>query len=180
MRKILVALFALASLAFAKDLYVISEKVDLLDANKAVVGQIFEGTKVKVLKVDGKLTQIEVSGEVNTADKKVLSLLANGTFPYLKLSKGDAKPKMTFFVASEELTPDKVMAWEEIELTYYDTCSSCHAAHKPKEHTMEEWVALIGAMQVMAKISDAETARILRFMQAHANDGPDGKAEAKK
>ena len=45
-------------------------------------------------------------------------------------------------------------------------------AHKPKEHLMSEWDAYMTAMQTFAKINDEEKARILRFMQAFAKDGP--------
>ena len=70
------------------------------------------------------------------------------------------------------MSEDEYGSWEEIELVYYDSCSSCHAAHKPKEHLMSEWDAYMTAMQTFAKINDEEKARILRFMQAFAKDGP--------
>lgn len=173
MKKIFIAILVLASFAYAKDLYILNPKVDLLNDQKQVVGQIYEGTTVKVLKVDGKLTQIEVDGKVDENNKKILAYTKQGFFTFLKMSKGMPKDKMVFWVQSAALTPNITLAWEEIELTYYDTCTSCHAAHKPAEHAMEEWPALIGAMQGMAKITDAQRDRILRFLQAHANDGPD-------
>lgn len=180
MKKIFIAIFALTSMLFAKELFVLNEKVDLLNDSKQVVGQIYEGTTVKVLKTAGGLTQIEIDGKVDENNKQMLSYTKTGFFTFLKMSKGTPKDKMTFWVDSKALTPDIGLAWEEIELTYYDTCSACHSAHKPAEHTMEEWPALIGAMQGMAKITDAQRDRILRFLQAHASDGPDKGLGVKK
>lgn len=180
MKKILLAILTLSSLVYAKNLYVLNPTVDLLNDQKQVVGQIYEGTTVKVLKTAGDLTQIEVDGKVDENNKSILAYTKQGFFTFLKMSKGAPKDKMTFWVKSNALTPNIGLAWEEIELTYYDTCSACHSAHKPAEHAMEEWPALVGAMQGMAKITDAQRDRILRFLQAHANDGPDKGLGVKK
>ena len=87
------------------------------------------------------------------------------------LKNKEAKPKEQYLIDSKKLNENSYASWEEAELVYYDTCSSCHAAHKPKEHLMNEWDAYLTAMQTFAKINDEEKARILRFMQAFAKDG---------
>ena len=40
---------------------------------------------------------------------------------------------------------------------------------------MHEWEAYLSAMQSFAKINDEEKARILRYLQAFAKDGPASK-----
>lgn len=180
MKKIFIAIMVLAGFAYAKNLYVLNPTVNLLNDQNQVVGQIYEGTTVTPLQTKGDLTQIEVKGKVDENNKKMLAYTKTGYFTYLLLTKGTPKDTMKFWVKSNTLTPNIGLAWDEIELTYYDTCSACHSAHKPAEHAMEEWPALIGAMQGMAKITDAQRDRILRFLQAHANDGPDKGLGVKK
>lgn len=171
MKKNLILAAVLANFAFAQTMFVNDIKVDLIDEkSKEAVGEIYEGTPVKVIKQAGDLVFIEVEGEV--AGDKVLAYKKDSLVTYLTLKDGAAKPKMRFLADAKKLSEDEYGSWEEIELVYYDSCSSCHAAHKPKEHLMSEWDAYMTAMQTFAKINDEEKARILRFMQAFAKDGP--------
>ena len=56
------------------------------------------------------------------------------------------------------------------------TCSQCHVLPDPRRHTAAEWPAVVarmkGNMAAMGKAvpDEAETARILRFLQRHARD----------
>lgn len=173
MKKIIFTLFLLSSALFSKDMFIFNEKVDLLDSNsKKVVGQIYEGSKVELLKSEGEYSLIKVKGEVMETNPKSLAYTKDGLYLLLTLNSQNAKNEMEFLVKSKDLTDKEIDAWDEIELTYYDTCTSCHAAHKPKEHLMNEWDAYLSAMQGFAKITDAEKDRILRFLQSHASDGP--------
>ncbi|WP_291953045.1 hypothetical protein [Campylobacter sp.] len=173
MKKIILMLAFLASSLFAKDMFIYSEKVDLLDtASKKVVGQIYEGSKVELVKEEGDYSLIKVKGEVVTSNPKSLAYTKDGIYLLLTLNSQNASNEMEFLVKTKDLTDKEIDAWDEIELTYYDTCTSCHAAHKPKEHLMEEWDAYLSAMQGFAKINDAEKNRILRFLQSHASNGP--------
>lgn len=172
MRKILFLTALLSNLVFAKDMFIFDIKADLLDPKtKEVVGEIYEGTPVKFIKQNGNLTLIEVNGEVTADNKSVLAYKKDPLITFLTLKDGETKPKARYLVESKKLSDNSYASWEEVELVYYDTCSSCHAAHKPKEHLMNEWDAYLTAMQMFAKISDEEKARILRFMQAFAKDG---------
>lgn len=172
MRKIVLISVILSSFSFAQTMYIYNEKVDMLDPKtKEIIGTIFEGTEVKVIKKEQNNSLVEVRGEVIDGNNTALAYSKEGLVPYLELKNGEAQNKIEFLVANKDLTKTTLEAWDEAELNYYDTCSSCHAAHKPKEHLMSEWDAYISAMQSFAKISNAETARIVRFMQSHASDG---------
>lgn len=172
MRKILALGAILVNFAFAKDMFVFDMKVDLMDVNtKEVVGQIYEGTPVKFIKQVDKFALIEVNGEVAGDNEKVLAHKKNPLVVFLMLKNQKASPKSQFLIDASKLTADYMAAWDEIDLFYYDACSSCHAAHKPKEHLMSEWDAYVTAMQTFAKINDEEKSRILRFLQAFAKDG---------
>lgn len=152
---------------FAKDVrFILDEKVAMLDDNKKEIGTIFEGTQVKLLETKGDLSKVSVVGEV-VGDK--LAFSKDGEFIYL-VSKS-AKPEMSFWVKSSSLTSDKDAAFEGVEVFYYDSCTSCHAAHAPSEHALDEWDAYLGAMQMNAKITDEQKDRILRYMQAHSSNG---------
>ncbi len=174
--RIVIIMAILANFIFAKDAFVSDIKTDLFDTtNNQVVGEIYEGSKVKVLEKKGDLSLVEVSGEVAANNPKVLAYKKEPLLTLLSLKDDTAKPNMKFWVKTSELSDNKAEAWDEVDLFYYDTCSSCHAAHKPKEHSMHEWEAYLSAMQSFAKINDEEKARILRYLQAFAKDGPASK-----
>lgn len=149
--------------------FVLDEKALLFDEHKKPVGQIFEGTKVKVLEKNKDFSKIEINAKV--FDKNKAAFSSNGEFLYLILDKMNAKEKMTFWIKTSALTKNIEDAFEAVEVFYYDSCTSCHAAHAPKEHPMEDWDAYVSAMQMNAKITDEQKDRILRFMQAFASDG---------
>lgn len=169
MKKI-IFLAGLTSLLFSQNLYVNDIKAELLDPKtKDVVGEVYEGTPVSAIKAEGDFTLVKISGEVATTDNKTVAYKKDPLITFYKLN-GEAKNEAEFLINSKKLTDNEIASWEEVEMFYYDTCSSCHAAHKPKEHLMSEWEAYILAMQTFAKISDDERDRITRFMQAFAKD----------
>ncbi|OCX43097.1 hypothetical protein A7X81_07590 [Campylobacter ornithocola] len=173
MKKIILALTFLTNVLLAKDMFIFNEKVDLLDVtDKKAVGTIYEGSKVELIKEEGEYSLVKVKGEVVESNPKSLAYTKDGIYLLLTLNTKNASTEMEFLVKSKDLTDQEILAWDEIELTYYDTCTSCHAAHKPKEHLMEEWDAYLSAMQGFAKITDTEKDRILRFLQSHASNGP--------
>lgn len=173
MKRILVLLACLCGISFAQDAYIFNEKAEIFDAqSKKSIGEIYEGTKVEVLKKEGDMSLIKVGGLVVENDPKILAFGKDGIYVLVKLKSQNASPVMEFWIKNKDLTDKEVEAWDEVELAYYDTCTSCHAAHKPKEHLMEEWDAYLSAMQGFAKITNEEKARILRFLQSHASNGP--------
>lgn len=171
MRFFVLFLFFLSA-SFAQKMFIYNAQVKLLDpSSKAEVGVIYEGTPVELIKEIGDNALIKVSGAVFESNPKMLGHSKDGLVSFYTLKDKNAKDNMEFLVSKKDLTKGEYASWEEIELVYYDTCTSCHAAHKPKEHLMSEWDAYISAMQDFAKITDNEKARILRFLQAYASDG---------
>lgn len=171
MRALILFLFIIST-GFAQKMFIYNAQVKLLDpASKAEVGVIYEGTPVELVKEVGENALIKVKGQVFTDNPKMLGQTKDALVSFLTLKDKNAKEEMEFLVSKKDLTKGEYASWEEIELVYYDTCTSCHAAHKPKEHLMSEWDAYISAMQDFAKITDAEKTRILRFLQAYASDG---------
>lgn len=153
---------------FAKDIrFILDEKVNIQSKGK-VIGEIYEGTMVKLLESKGDMSKVEIEGRVVN---DTLAYSNDGEFVYLKLTSGKPETKMSFWVPTKSLTTNKEDAFEAVEVFYYDSCTSCHAAHNPHEHAMDEWDGYISAMQMNAKITDAQKDRILRYMQAHANNG---------
>ncbi|MSN96965.1 hypothetical protein F1B92_07305 [Campylobacter sp. FMV-PI01] len=177
MKKVIFLLAILSSFAFGKNMWIYNIKTNLIDPNSnEVVGEIYEGTPVKLIKNQGELSLIEVKGVTSGADERFLVYKndKNTNTPlssFLKLNSGVAKNAQKYLVKSSDLVDREYPAWEEIELVYYDTCTSCHAGHHPAEHLMNEWDAYLSAMQYFAKINDEEKARILRFLESHAKDG---------
>lgn len=171
MKKLMLLPFITANLLMANLMFVSNVKSPLLDeVSKQEVGEIYEGSPVKVLENLGDFSLIEVSGEISKENENTLAYKKEPLITFLKLNK-EVKNVEKFLIKTSDLTNNALEAWEEVELTYYDTCSSCHAAHKPKEHKMSEWDAYLSAMQSFAKINDNEKARLLRFLQAFASDG---------
>ncbi|MGP1580290.1 MAG: hypothetical protein ACTTH5_04640 [Wolinella sp.] len=172
MMRVLLWITLTGGFALGGNLFVNDIKADLLDKDtKQVVGEIYEGTPITVIKDMGEMTLISISGEIIEGDDHAVALTKEPLVVFYKLHNKKATPKAEFLISSKKLSDDGNGAWEEIELMYYDTCSSCHAAHKPKEHLMSEWAAYLLAMQTFAKINDEERDRLLRFLQAFAKDG---------
>lgn len=79
--RIVIIMAILANFIFAKDAFVSDIKTDLFDTtNNQVVGEIYEGSKVKVLEKKGDLSLVEVSGEVVANNPKVLAYKKRATF----------------------------------------------------------------------------------------------------
>jgi hypothetical protein len=70
---------------------------------------------------------------------------------------------------------------------YVQRCSLCHALPDPTRMTFAQWAPVVGRMaaiirsQNVPQISDEELAMILRYLKAHAKNGPvrDGDAPAR-
>lgn len=91
-----------------------------------------------MLKDDGKMALIKVAGFKDAAKDNILNLTKDGFVSLLKLDNKQATPEATYLIPSQKLIDDKDEAWDEVKLYYYDSCSTCHAAHKPKEHLASE------------------------------------------
>lgn len=110
---------------FDKFLPYLLGKTDLLDQkSKQVVGEIYEGTPVKVVKKGKDLTLIEVKGEQVDGNKAVLAHKKEPLVTFLTLTNGEAKSGARYLVKTSDLVEREYPAWEEVELFYYDTCTS--------------------------------------------------------
>ncbi|NLK66912.1 MAG: hypothetical protein GX282_05485 [Campylobacteraceae bacterium] len=172
MRKILALILTLSSFLVAKDVWIYNVKTDIIDPKtNEVVGEIYEGTPVKLIEEKGEFSLIEVTGETVEGKENTLAYSKAPLVTFLTLKDGVAKTGEQYLVKSSDLADREYPSWEEIELVYYDSCTSCHGGHHPTEHLMAEWDAYLSAMQYFAKINDEEMARMLRFLEAHARDG---------
>ncbi len=60
------------------------------------------------------------------------------------------------------------------ERLYRSKCSACHRAYPPPSRDRASWAAAIAKMAPRAKLSEAERARILEYLQANAKDASPG------
>ncbi len=56
------------------------------------------------------------------------------------------------------------------ERLYRSKCSACHRAYPPSSRDRAAWAEVLPKMAPRAKLSDAERARILEYLQANAKD----------
>jgi mono/diheme cytochrome c family protein len=64
----------------------------------------------------------------------------------------------------------------QAERLYRSKCSACHRAYAPSSRDAAGWAEVLSKMAPRAKLSDAERARILAYLQANARDAPPGAA----
>lgn len=64
----------------------------------------------------------------------------------------------------------------QAERLYRSRCSACHRAYPPSSRDVAGWAEVLSKMAPRAKLSDAERARILAYLQANARDAPPGAA----
>ena len=71
-------------------------------------------------------------------------------------------------VLKSDLTDKENELWSKAEFTYYDNCSMCHAAHNPKEHTIQEWEGIYESMKAFAMPTEADDKLIWEYLKAHS------------
>ncbi len=59
---------------------------------------------------------------------------------------------------------------------YRSKCSACHRAYAPSSRDGAAWAQVLSRMAPRAKLSDAERARILAYLQANARGATPGAA----
>ncbi len=57
---------------------------------------------------------------------------------------------------------------------YRSKCSACHRAYPPSSRDRDAWATALAKMAPRAKLSEAERARILEYLQANAKDAAPG------
>lgn len=68
----------------------------------------------------------------------------------------------------KDITSDENDIWSRAEFVYYDNCSMCHAAKNPKEHTVQEWDGIYGAMKAFAMPTEEDDKLIWEYLRAHS------------
>ena len=91
--------------------------------------------------------------------------------PLISFNGTNKQTDLEVSIATANLSDDQSKAWADAEFLYYDTCSMCHSAHAPKEHTMIEWDGVFNTMRAFAMPTDKEADMIIQYLRAHATDG---------
>lgn len=173
LQKLLITLLAVGSfsLASADEMFIFQTAEVKIDKNK---GTLYIGTPVNVIKnVDDKNVLVEFSG-IAFDDKlytnKDKSLLMASVEKSTLGAKGEAK-KVQAVIEKGYLTKVPSEVWEEHEEFFYETCTQCHAAHQPTEHSMLEWDAILQTMSGFAQLYPDESEYLSRYLKANANNG---------
>ena len=64
----------------------------------------------------------------------------------------------------------------QAERLYRSKCSACHRAYAPSSRDAAVWAEVLSRMAPRAKLSGAERARILAYLQENARDASAGAA----
>ncbi len=176
--KILLTLLTIGSfcLTNAEDMFIYQTAKAEIDGKE---GQLYIGTPVKVIEeIDDKMVLVEIKGvafenelystktkSLLIASKKEESFATKDKASHVDVKKYQAK------VDKGYLTQNSKEVWEEHEEFFYEMCTQCHAAHRPVEHSMLEWEAILQTMKGFAQLYDDETAYLSRYLKANANDG---------
>lgn len=137
-------------------------------------GKLYIGTPVKVIKkIDDKNVLVELTG-IAFGDKLYTAKTKSLLMASVKGSDFGEKEKVSKIQAVIEKAylsqvPNEI--WEEHEEFYYEMCTQCHAAYKPKAHTILEWEAILQTMKGFAQLYADESAYLSRFLNANASDG---------
>ncbi|MCE3039271.1 hypothetical protein [Helicobacter anatolicus] len=172
MKKFLTILASFTFFASAQTFYVIDDKVEVFDpiANKKI-GIISRGTFGEKIKEDDERIILKVQGFLKNKDTKTLYATKNTMLPLIVFDDDNNKNSLEIAIAKNKVSEDQINAWADAEILYYDTCSMCHAAHAPKEHTMLEWEGIFTTMRAFAMPTDSEADIIIQYLRAHAIDG---------
>ena len=146
------------SIAMSKTLYVTGDNIPVFDSKGQQIGVMARGTFGEEISQSGDKTTIKVQGYIKKDDNKTLYATKNLMMPLISF-------------ATANLSDDQSKAWADAEFLYYDTCSMCHSAHAPKEHTMIEWDGVFNTMRAFAMPTDKEADMIIQYLRAHATDG---------
>lgn len=172
MKKILLGFIFLKTFMFAETLYVINDDAIAFNPkNHSRIGILSRGISGEKVDENSKEIIIKIQGYLKKDDNRVLYATKNMTLPLLTFDKDNKFNTLEVAVPKEQLSTSQSEAWADAEFLYYDTCSMCHAAHSPKEHTMLEWDGIFNTMRTFAMPTDTEAKTIIQYLRTHANDG---------
>ena len=159
------------SIAMSKTLYVTGDNIPVFDSKGQQIGVMARGTFGEEISQSGDKTTIKVQGYIKKDDNKTLYATKNLMMPLISFNGTNTQTNLEVSIATANLSDDQSKAWADAEFLYYDTCSMCHSAHAPKEHTMIEWDGVFNTMRAFAMPTDKEADMIIQYLRAHATDG---------
>lgn len=172
MKKLFYSFIGSALFLSAQTFYVIDDKVEVFDpAKNKKIGVISRGTFGEKIKETDKQIILKVQGFLKDGDNKVLYATKNTALPLITFDGNNNQAALEIAIAKDKVSEDQSKAWADAEFLYYDTCSMCHSAHAPKEHSMLEWEGVFNTMRAFAMPTDAEADMIIQYLKAHATDG---------
>lgn len=133
-----------------------------------VVGTIIKGYGVKEVKEQGDNVVVKAGGFIKEGDDSNLYADADFNLIAITLKDGSVTSDMELSIPKDKLTKDENSIWSKSEFLYYDNCSMCHAAHSPKEHTIQEWEGIYGAMKAFAMPTEEDDKLIWEYLKAHS------------
>lgn len=172
-KKLLITILVVGSfsLASAEEMFIFQTTEVKLDDKK---GTVYIGTPVEVIKnIDDKNVLVEITGMIfddklfTNKDKSLLmaSVEKNSFGKNGEIKKVQAVIEKGYL----SIVPSEI--WEEHEEFYYEMCTQCHASHRPVEHSMLEWDAILQTMSGFAQLYDDEADYLARYLKANSNNG---------
>ena len=137
---------------------------------KQEIGTMIKGYGGEILQELGDKVLLEVKGFTKEGDSLHLYSAPDSELATLRLTQPAGELPLKVAVKKSELSESEGEVWSKAEFIYYDNCSMCHAAHAPKEHTIQEWEGIYGTMKAFAMPTEENDALIWEYLQAHAND----------
>ncbi|CAM2923084.1 hypothetical protein [Helicobacter burdigaliensis] len=138
---------------------------------KSEIGTILKGFGGEEIGTIGDKTILKVEGFLKEDDKANLYANENLSLAVVLLKEPKAQKQMEIAINTKDLTKNENEVWSKSEFIYYDNCSMCHAAHAPKEHTIQEWDGIYGTMKAFAMPTEHDDKLIWEYLQSHAIDG---------
>jgi len=150
------------------------------------MGDIVPGTLVRVLAQHGATIEIEVEGwsvkgapslVFATVGQRILQARLTGVGQSHRTVVRQAEDdygytweqvRVTGNVNAASLVPDVASVWNSARQIFAKQCSSCHALHRPKEFTANQWASIIRTMAFRAALSDDQTDLVAKYLQTHA------------
>lgn len=136
---------------------------------KTKIGTIIKGFGGDEIGVIEDKIILKVKGYKKENDEKTLYGDSEFAAPALTFDNEKITSDMLeVAILKSELTNKENELWSKAEFTYYDNCSMCHAAHNPKEHTVQEWEGIYESMKAFAMPTEADDKLIWEYLKAHS------------
>lgn len=143
------------------------------DNNK--VANIFLGVPATIKKDLGDKALVSITGFIdgknvysNDAKELLIATLEDGFIP---VTKQNNEVELVGKIEKKLLVTNPAEVWEEHEEFYFDMCTQCHGAQNVKGHSMVEWEALFAPMKGFAKLDEAESDYLLRYLKSNSSNG---------